>query len=353
MKKTQHTLKNLRRNSFFKSAESTLRSFNSTKIAFHRTASMYQSYDQILNRSNGIDDILQKLLLKGDMEAVERLLRQNLETSAAEAVAGRLAAAVDATTASGAPSPTITNPVNFRMPSAYLVTRRMRLRGMFSIFFRMKTVQLDGLILFAAGGRHWQHQHPSATSGGPSAFDEARDSSDFVAVEMVKGVLRYVYNVTGTRTPRVVRANVQLPMSDNRWHDVWIMRPALSKHIVRVNHTARFDFLHDAGEFNLESTVDSDIAHGTPAAAAAGEGGHSSMTVLYVGGVPEYMYDMLPKQIKSRRGFQGCLASVDLDGDTDGLLHSAEVPPEHQSHIGDVCQGRSFVNGLAASDEAV
>ena len=122
------------------------------------------------------------------------------------------------------------------------------------------------------------------------------------------------------------------------------MRPTLSQHIIRVDDTARFDNLPDAGEFDLTA-----VGSGWVGSAKSQRGDGTGMddreaTVLYVGGVPIEMYDLLPKPVRSRHGFQGCLASVDLDGDPDGLVQSAEIPAEHRLSIGDTCQGKHINN---------
>ena len=44
---------------------------------------------------------------------------------------------------------------------------------------------------------------------------------------------------------------------------------------------------------------------------------------LYIGGVTKNMYSNLPKLIASRDGYQGCLASVDLNGRLPDLIADA------------------------------
>lgn len=44
---------------------------------------------------------------------------------------------------------------------------------------------------------------------------------------------------------------------------------------------------------------------------------------LYIGGVSKEMYRELPKLVHSREGFQGCLATVDLNGRLPDLLADA------------------------------
>lgn len=49
----------------------------------------------------------------------------------------------------------------------------------------------------------------------------------------------------------------------------------------------------------------------------------SSVGDLYIGGVSKEMYRDLPKLVHSREGFQGCLATVDLNGRLPDLLADA------------------------------
>lgn len=44
---------------------------------------------------------------------------------------------------------------------------------------------------------------------------------------------------------------------------------------------------------------------------------------LYIGGVIKNMYSNLPKLIASRDGYQGCLASVDLNGRLPDMIADA------------------------------
>lgn len=48
-------------------------------------------------------------------------------------------------------------------------------------------------------------------------------------------------------------------------------------------------------------------------------------------------------QVKSRDGFQGCLASIDLDGsDSRSILEQgAEIPYDYQEQIKEGCEGMS------------
>lgn len=44
---------------------------------------------------------------------------------------------------------------------------------------------------------------------------------------------------------------------------------------------------------------------------------------LYIGGVAKEMYKELPKLVHAKEGFQGCLASVDLNGRLPDLMSDA------------------------------
>ena len=49
----------------------------------------------------------------------------------------------------------------------------------------------------------------------------------------------------------------------------------------------------------------------------------SSSGDLFIGGLGPNMYQNLPKLVVSREGFQGCLASVDLNGRLPDLISDA------------------------------
>ena len=57
-----------------------------------------------------------------------------------------------------------------------------------------------------------------------------------------------------------------------------------------------------------------------------------------VGGVRKDMYLQLPKQIQSRHGYEGCLASLDLNGESPNLMVDAVVP---SSQLISGCEGNN------------
>jgi len=48
--------------------------------------------------------------------------------------------------------------------------------------------------------------------------------------------------------------------------------------------------------------------------------------VVVAGGLPDGMYDSLPRQVRSRGGYVGCVASLELGGDYVNPLTDALVP---------------------------
>src|SRR5688572_22116014 len=97
-------------------------------------------------------------------------------------------------------------------------------------------------------------------------------SKHFVAVELVDGLVHYSYDVG--RGPRVMRVSQPGPVHDNRWHTVEVLQPSPYEHILRVDNASKADVIHDVRSTYLD--VDE---------------------MLYFGGVPDRMYNYLPKQV--------------------------------------------------------
>jgi neurexin len=115
-----------------------------------------------------------------------------------------------------------------------------------------------------------------------------------------------------------VISNVKV--NDNRWHDVSILRPVVQKHVLRVDGYSVEDNVMDsrALHFDLDEK-------------------------LFIGGTERLRYGQMPAQVKVRRGFVGCLASVDINGDIHTLTdHRIHLPPEHRLAVRDGCHGKSY-----------
>ncbi|XP_065117996.1 neurexin 2b isoform X3 [Paramisgurnus dabryanus] len=167
----------------------------------------------------------------------------------------------------------IADPVTFRNKGSYLALATLQAYASMHLFFQFKTTSGDGLLLFNSG-----------------------DGSDFIVVELVKGFVHYVFDLGNG--PSLMKGNSEKPLNDNQWHNVVVSRDTNNVHTLKID--SRTVTQHSNGARNLD---------------LKGE--------LYIGGVAKGMYNSLPKLIASRDGYQGCLASVDLNGRLPDLLADA------------------------------
>ncbi|XP_051996122.1 neurexin 2b isoform X3 [Xyrauchen texanus] len=167
----------------------------------------------------------------------------------------------------------IADPVTFRNKGSYLALATLQAYASMHLFFQFKTTSTDGLLLFNSG-----------------------DGSDFIVVELVKGYVHYVFDLGNG--PSLMKGNSDKPLNDNQWHNVVVSRDTNNVHMLKID--SRTVTQHSNGARNLD---------------LKGE--------LYIGGVGKSMYNSLPKLIASRDGYQGCLASVDLNGRLPDLLADA------------------------------
>ncbi|XP_077355064.1 neurexin-2-like isoform X4 [Festucalex cinctus] len=167
----------------------------------------------------------------------------------------------------------IADPVAFRTKGSYLALATLQAYASMHLFFQFKTTTPDGLILFNSG-----------------------DGSDFIVVELVKGYVHYVFDLGNG--PSLMKGNSDKPLNDNQWHNVVVSRDANNIHTLKID--SRTVTQHSNGARNLD---------------LKGE--------LYIGGVIKNMYSNLPKLIASRDGYQGCLASVDLNGRLPDMIADA------------------------------
>lgn len=183
----------------------------------------------------------------------------------------------------------------------------------------MKTTQSNGLIFY---------------SGDLGSSAGARD---FLAVELSGGYIRYVFDV-GSGPRAILQSNrttvdggpAGRPVNDNAWHDVSISRPTVSRHVVRVDGVASEDTLPDSRSVHFDLRADDLHIGGVARRMFAGGGG------LGGGGGG----GRLPRQVRSKDGFQGCLASVELDGERWRLAQTrVEIPEEYVDLILEGCDG--------------
>ncbi|XP_045061905.1 neurexin-1a-like isoform X17 [Coregonus clupeaformis] len=167
----------------------------------------------------------------------------------------------------------VADPVTFRSRSSYVTLPTLQAYYSMHLFLQFKTTSPDGLILYNRG-----------------------DGNDFIVVELVKGYLHYVSDLGNGA--HLIKGNSNSPLNDNNWHNVLISRDTNNLHTVKID--TKVTTQTTMGAKNLDLKGD-----------------------LYVGGVAKEMYRDLPKLVHSREGFQGCLATVDLNGRLPDLLVDA------------------------------
>ncbi|XP_054713514.1 neurexin-1-like [Uloborus diversus] len=170
------------------------------------------------------------------------------------------------------------HPVTFKSKFTFIGLSQLKAYSSMNLYFQFKTLEPNGLILYNGG-----------------------KGQDFIAIELVDGHLHYIFNLGDG--PRKVRSNTRTTLNDNHWHAVTIGRPSVKQHTLMVD--------------DMIATV-----------ASTGSNVHLDLDgLLYLGGVPRSTYaGQLPKLVQSRHGFEGCLASLDLNGETVDPITDAVVP---------------------------
>ncbi|XP_051926731.1 neurexin-1a-like isoform X1 [Hippocampus zosterae] len=167
----------------------------------------------------------------------------------------------------------VADPVTFRSRSSFVTLPTLQAYYSMHLFMQFKTTSPDGLVLFNRG-----------------------NGNDFIVVELVKGYLHYISDLGNGA--HLIKGNSNSPLNDNHWHNVHISRDTNNLHTVKID--TKVTTQTTMGAKNLDLKGD-----------------------LYIGGVSKEMYRDLPKLVHSREGFQGCLATVDLNGRLPDLLADA------------------------------
>ncbi|XP_067343908.1 neurexin 1a isoform X4 [Channa argus] len=167
----------------------------------------------------------------------------------------------------------VADPVTFRSRSSFVTLPTLQAYYSMHLFMQFKTTSPDGLILYNRG-----------------------DGNDFIVIELVKGYLHYISDLGNGA--HLIKGNSNSPLNDNHWHNVHISRDTNNLHTVKID--TKVTTQTTVGAKNLDLKGD-----------------------LYIGGVSKEMYRDLPKLVHSREGFQGCLATVDLNGKLPDLLAEA------------------------------
>ncbi|KAA8583917.1 hypothetical protein FQN60_015125 [Etheostoma spectabile] len=132
------------------------------------------------------------------------------------------------------------------------------------VTFKSRSSYVTLTTLQAYYSMHLFFQFKTTSSDGLILFNSG-DGNDFIVVELVKGYLHYVSDLGNGA--HLIKGNSNKPLNDNHWHNVVISR--------------------DANNLHTE------------------------------------MFKELPKLVHAKEGFQGCLASVDLNGRLPDLMSDA------------------------------
>uniref|UniRef100_A0A0C9QZT5 NRX3A_1 protein n=4 Tax=Fopius arisanus TaxID=64838 RepID=A0A0C9QZT5_9HYME len=168
------------------------------------------------------------------------------------------------------------HPVTFTSEHAFVGLPVLKAYVETNIYFQFKTRETNGLILFNAGRER-----------------------DFIAVELVSGHIHYVFDLGDG--PIRIRDSSRSRLNDGKWHAVSIGRPAPKRHTLAVD-----DHVNAVNSQGSNENLDLD-------------------GILYIGGVEKSQYAQLPSPILSRQGFEGCLASLDLSGESVDLMSDTVV----------------------------
>uniref|UniRef100_A0A3P8WSB7 Neurexin 3b n=1 Tax=Cynoglossus semilaevis TaxID=244447 RepID=A0A3P8WSB7_CYNSE len=167
----------------------------------------------------------------------------------------------------------IADPITFKTKGSYLGLATLQAYSTMHLFFQFKTTSPDGFLIFNSG-----------------------DGNDFIAVELVKGFIHYVFDLGNG--PSLLKGNSDNQLNDNQWHNVVITRDGSNTHTLKVDSKSVTQNVNGAKNLDLKGD-------------------------LFIGGLGPNMYQNLPKLVVSREGFQGCLASVDLNGRLPDLINDA------------------------------
>ena len=118
---------------------------------------------------------------------------------------------------------------------------------------QLRTVQSDGLILYSGD-----------VSGVPG--------HDFMAIELVGGRVQYSFDLGGGS--RVLADSGQRLVNDGLWHIVYVSRPTVDRHMLRVTYPRCVSFLLYFNDLYILLTPPEDIA------ITRGKGTNCSMTKL-------------------------------------------------------------------------
>uniref|UniRef100_T1L145 Laminin G domain-containing protein n=2 Tax=Tetranychus urticae TaxID=32264 RepID=T1L145_TETUR len=161
----------------------------------------------------------------------------------------------------------IHRPITFKSRRTYIGLPQLKAYSTMALYFQFKTTLPNGLILYNGG-----------------------KDEDFIAIELVAGQLHYTFNMGDGQ--RRLKSSTRYSLNDGQWHSVAVGRPSLGQHTLMVDDMVS-SFTNNGPNLHLDLTG-----------------------LLYLGGLPSDAYSTLPSLVVSSHGFEGCLASLDFNGET-------------------------------------
>lgn len=148
-------------------------------------------------------------------------------------------------------------------------------------------------------------------------YGGGNNDGDFLSIELVSGHIRYVFDVgSGVR---MLADRHGAPLNDNAWHAVSVLRPTVRRQVLIVDGRTSIDELPDSRSVHFDLPNDD----------------------LYVGGLAaRHRYGRRGSRRRRPGGFQGCLASITLNGE-DWRLNErrADIDNEFLDDVVEGCEG--------------
>ena len=183
------------------------------------------------------------------------------------------------------------------------------------------------------------------------------NAANWFVVELAGGDVRYTCMTSSGGQVRTLR----VALSQSSWHDVAIRRlDAAGTHFLGVDN--------ESVTLTFGSTAAAEVPRPLPMVAAPGGRSDSRMTrnggnrterssfsgddfittatsELYIGGLPRPFYARLPPEVTSRDGFSGCLAAINLNGDTRTLRsRGVRLPDQFYNDVIEGCEGQKKID---------
>jgi len=177
----------------------------------------------------------------------------------------------------------------------------------------------------------------------------SHNAADWFVVELADGDVRYTCMTSPGGQVRTLR----VALSQSSWHDVAVRRlDAVGTHFLGVdNESVTLTF----GGNEAPAEVPRPLPMMAPHGGVTKNGGNRSerasfsgddfittaASELYIGGLPRPLYARLPPEVTSRDGFSGCLAAINLNGDTRTLRsRGVRLPDQFYNDVIEGCEGQ-------------